>query len=76
MAYWEPLPELDEAPLVQPGSSFRDVTHDIARVTENKAPSVTCSGGASGFGAIPLRSTGLGTSRTSCGGSVSATRAR
>ncbi len=38
MAYWKPLPELDEAALVQPGSSFRDVTEDVARVTETPAP--------------------------------------
>ena len=38
MAYWEPLRELDEAPLVQVGSSLGDVTHDISRVTENRAP--------------------------------------
>ena len=38
MAYWEPIRELDEVPLVKPGSSLRDVTHDIARVSENRAP--------------------------------------
>ena len=29
MAYWEPIPELDEVPFVQPGSTLRDVTDDI-----------------------------------------------
>jgi Ni/Fe-hydrogenase subunit HybB-like protein len=38
MAYWEPIRDLDEAPLVQPGSSFREVTDEIARVSENRAP--------------------------------------
>src|SRR5215472_9722117 len=38
MAYWEPIRELDEAPLVQPGISMREVTEDISRVTENRAP--------------------------------------
>ena len=33
MAYWEPNPVLGEAPLVKPGSSLREVTHEIARVT-------------------------------------------
>ena len=38
MAYWEPIRELDEAPLVQPGSTLRDVTDEIARVSEKRAP--------------------------------------
>ena len=38
MAYWEPIRELGETHLVKPGSSFGDVTNDIARVTENRAP--------------------------------------
>ncbi|MBV9946913.1 MAG: hypothetical protein JOZ69_08705, partial [Myxococcales bacterium] len=38
MAYWEPNPVLGEAPLVKPGSSLREVTHEIARVTETRAP--------------------------------------
>ena len=38
MAYWEPIKALDEAPLVKPGSTLKDVTHDIAVVTETRAP--------------------------------------
>src|SRR5579883_2760415 len=38
MAYFEPIRELDEAPLVQPGSKLSDITNDISRVSENKAP--------------------------------------
>jgi len=38
MAYWEPIKELDEAPLFKPGSKLREVTDDIARVTETPAP--------------------------------------
>jgi molybdopterin-containing oxidoreductase family membrane subunit len=38
MAYWEPIKELGEGPLVMPNSSFKEVTNEIARVTENKAP--------------------------------------
>ena len=38
MAYWEPIAELDEAYLVKPASKLREVTHEIARVTENRAP--------------------------------------
>jgi Ni/Fe-hydrogenase subunit HybB-like protein len=38
MAYWEPIKELGEGPLVLPGTKFKDVTNDIARVSENAAP--------------------------------------
>ncbi|MGO9838960.1 MAG: hypothetical protein ACLP1X_32665, partial [Polyangiaceae bacterium] len=38
MAYWEPIVEIGEAPLVRPGSTLREVTEDISRVTENRAP--------------------------------------
>ena len=38
MAYFEPIREIDEAPLVKPGSTFHDITEDISRVSENKAP--------------------------------------
>jgi Ni/Fe-hydrogenase subunit HybB-like protein len=38
MAYFDPIPELDEVPFVQPGSTLRDVTDDISKVTENPAP--------------------------------------
>jgi molybdopterin-containing oxidoreductase family membrane subunit len=38
MAYWEPIPALDERPLVLPGSTLKDITNDIASVTETKAP--------------------------------------
>ena len=34
MAYWEPIRELGEEPLVQPGSRLRDVTNDIASATQ------------------------------------------
>ena len=32
------IPELGEAPLVKPGTSFHDVTEIVSRVTENAAP--------------------------------------
>ena len=32
------IPELGEAPLVKPGTSFHDVTEIVSRVTENPAP--------------------------------------
>jgi Ni/Fe-hydrogenase subunit HybB-like protein len=38
MAYWEPIRALDEVPLVKPGSTLKDITHDIAVVSETKAP--------------------------------------
>ena len=38
MAYIEPIRELDEAPLVKPGSKLREITDDIAGVTETPAP--------------------------------------
>jgi molybdopterin-containing oxidoreductase family membrane subunit len=38
MAYYAPIRELDEAPLVKPGSTFHDITNDMSRVSENKAP--------------------------------------
>jgi Ni/Fe-hydrogenase subunit HybB-like protein len=38
MAYFEPIRELDESPLVQPGSELHDITNDISRVSENKPP--------------------------------------
>src|SRR3984885_7994344 len=38
MAYWEPITELGEARLVQKGSTFGEVTDDIAKVTEHPAP--------------------------------------
>ena len=36
MAYWEPIRALGEVPLVKPGSTLKDVTHDIAVVTETR----------------------------------------
>jgi molybdopterin-containing oxidoreductase family membrane subunit len=38
MAYWEPIKEIGESPLVLPGTKFKDVTNDISRVSENSAP--------------------------------------
>ena len=38
MAYFEPIREIDEAPLVEPGSKLSDITNDISRVSETKAP--------------------------------------
>jgi Ni/Fe-hydrogenase subunit HybB-like protein len=38
MAYFEPIRDIGEAPLVRPGSTFHDVTEDISRVSENRAP--------------------------------------
>jgi Ni/Fe-hydrogenase subunit HybB-like protein len=38
MAYWKPITEIDEAPLVQEGSTLAQVTDDIAGVTEKPAP--------------------------------------
>ncbi len=38
MGYYAPIKELDEAHLVAPGSTFTDVTHDIALPTETRAP--------------------------------------
>src|SRR5271166_2753250 len=38
MAYWEPIRALDEMPLVKPGSTLKDITNDIAGVTEKRAP--------------------------------------
>jgi molybdopterin-containing oxidoreductase family membrane subunit len=38
MAYYEPIRELGEAPLVKPGSKLREVTDEIAGVTEKRAP--------------------------------------
>jgi molybdopterin-containing oxidoreductase family membrane subunit len=38
MAYYEPIRELDEAPLIEPGSRLHDITEDISRVSETKAP--------------------------------------
>jgi Ni/Fe-hydrogenase subunit HybB-like protein len=38
MAYYEPITEIGEARLVQKGSTFAEVTDDIAGVTETPAP--------------------------------------
>jgi molybdopterin-containing oxidoreductase family membrane subunit len=38
MAYYEPIADIDEGHFVRPGSSLRDVTEDVACVTENPAP--------------------------------------
>jgi molybdopterin-containing oxidoreductase family membrane subunit len=38
MALAKPIPELGEAPLATPGTTFHDVTEIVSRVTENKAP--------------------------------------
>jgi molybdopterin-containing oxidoreductase family membrane subunit len=38
MPYHEPIEELGEEPLVQPGSTFHDITADVCRVAENKMP--------------------------------------
>jgi Ni/Fe-hydrogenase subunit HybB-like protein len=38
MAYYEPITEIGEAPLVEPGSTLHDITNDISRVSENKPP--------------------------------------
>ena len=54
MAYWEPITELGEARLVQKGSTFGEVTDDIASVTEHPAPLGwwICFGIASTFAGI------------------------
>jgi molybdopterin-containing oxidoreductase family membrane subunit len=38
MAYFEPIREIGEGALVKPGSTLHDVTEDISRVSETRAP--------------------------------------
>lgn len=38
MPYYEPIAAIDEGYFVRPGSSLRDITNDVARVTETPAP--------------------------------------
>jgi molybdopterin-containing oxidoreductase family membrane subunit len=38
MAYFAPIAELGEQPLVQPGSTLHDITEDVCRVAENRMP--------------------------------------
>ena len=38
MTYYEPITDLGEGPLVEPGTTLHDVTEDVARVSENAMP--------------------------------------
>src|SRR3984957_12022361 len=38
MAYWEPIKEIGETPLVSPKETFHSITQKVCSVNENKAP--------------------------------------